>query len=138
MNQKILNTSEKIKDYHMIDPEKDVAILELIKGEVHYDKPIAIGATILDLSKYYMQRFYYHVLKPFYGGCMKFLYTDTDSIIAHLFQDGEFSPRYQRSEISSSFRIERDRESSWIHENREIWPCSLPSSLPETLLLREI
>jgi hypothetical protein len=72
---------KNIKDYHLIDPEKDVILLELMKCEVNYNKPLHIGASILDISKWYMQKFYYKVLKPFYGDRMKFLYTDTDSII---------------------------------------------------------
>jgi hypothetical protein len=78
---KILNTLNTIKDYHLIDPENDVILLEHMKCEVKYNKPIAIGATILDVSKWYMQTFYYKVLKPYYEDRMKFLYTDTDSII---------------------------------------------------------
>jgi hypothetical protein len=78
---RILNSLKTIKDYHLIDPEKDVVLLELMKCEVHYNKPLAIGATILDVSKWYMQTFYYKVLKPYYEDRMKFLYTDTDSIV---------------------------------------------------------
>jgi hypothetical protein len=78
---RILNSLNTIKDYHLIDPEKDVVLLELMKCEVHYNKPLATGATILDVSKWYMQTFYYKVLKPYYEDRMKFLYTDTDSIV---------------------------------------------------------
>jgi hypothetical protein len=53
-----------------------------MKCEVKYNKPIAIGASILDISKWYMQTFYYKTFKPFYQDHMKFLYMDTDSIIA--------------------------------------------------------
>jgi hypothetical protein len=81
MGIKIMNTLSTIKDYHLIDPEKDVILLELMQCVVKYNKPIAIGATILELSKWYMQMFYYKVLKPYYQDRMKFLYTDTDSII---------------------------------------------------------
>jgi hypothetical protein len=61
---KILNSLGTIKDYHLI-PENDVILLELMKCEVKYNKPIAIGASILDISKWYMQTFYYKVLKPY-------------------------------------------------------------------------
>jgi hypothetical protein len=52
-----------------------------MKCEVKYNKPLAIGATILDVCKWYMQTFYYKVLKPYYEDRMKFLYTDIHSII---------------------------------------------------------
>jgi hypothetical protein len=57
MGIKILNTLGAIKDYHVIDPLNDVILLELMKCEVKYNKPIAIGATLLDISKWYMQHF---------------------------------------------------------------------------------
>jgi hypothetical protein len=78
---KIMNTLNMIKDYHFIDPDNDVILLELMQCQVKYNKPLAIGATILEISKWYMQTFYYKVLKPYYQDRMKFLYTDTDSII---------------------------------------------------------
>jgi hypothetical protein len=78
---KILNSLGSIKDYHLIDPDNDTILMELMKCQVKYNKPIAIGASILDVSKWYMQKFYYKVLKPYYQDRMKFLYTDTDSII---------------------------------------------------------
>jgi hypothetical protein len=81
MSIKILNSLGTIKDYHLIDVDNDIILLELMKCEVKYNKPIAIGASILDISKWYMQSFYYKVLKPYYQDRMKFLYTDTDSII---------------------------------------------------------
>jgi hypothetical protein len=59
---RILNTLKNIKDYHLIDPEKDIVLLELMKCEVNYNKPLHIGASILDISKWYMQTFYYKVL----------------------------------------------------------------------------
>jgi hypothetical protein len=78
---KILNSLGSIKDYHLIDPDNDKILMELMKCQVKYNKPIAIGASILDISKWYMQKFCYQVLKPYYQNCMKFLYTNTDSII---------------------------------------------------------
>jgi hypothetical protein len=49
--------------------------------EVEYNKPIAIGCSILDLSKMYMQYFYYYILKSYYGENMRFMYTNTESIV---------------------------------------------------------
>jgi hypothetical protein len=81
MSIKIMNTLNTIKDYQLIDPDNDLILLELMKCQVKYNKQIAIGASILDVSKWYMQTFCYKVLKPYYQDRMKFLYMDTDSII---------------------------------------------------------
>jgi hypothetical protein len=51
------------------------------KQTMQLNKPISIGATILDLSKQHMYSFYYDVLKPKYGDNIRVGYTDTDSFI---------------------------------------------------------
>ena len=44
------------------------------------DKPIYVGASVLDLSKAHMYSFYYHHLMRIYSSCgLRLLYTDTDS-----------------------------------------------------------
>jgi hypothetical protein len=107
MSFKILNTLGTIKDYHMIDADNDLSLLELMKCQVKYNKPIAIGASILDVSKWYMQNFYYKVLKPYYQDRMKFLYTDTDSIMGWFntkdikedLKDPKLAPHFETPEM---------------------------------------
>ena len=59
-------------------------IFELKKRKIEINRPIAIGVTILELSKLIMYRYYYHVLKYAYGDRVKLLYTDTDSFVIEL------------------------------------------------------
>jgi hypothetical protein len=80
--RRMLNNN-RIKNFHKVDDDY-IIIANLEMDKVYYNKPIAIGATILDLSKMYMQNFYYNILKPYYGDNMKFLYTDTDSLVVWL------------------------------------------------------
>jgi hypothetical protein len=77
----------RIKNFHKLDREGNIILANLDVDKVLYNKPIAIGATILDLSKMYMQVFYYYYLKAYYGDNMKFLYTDTDSLVVWLRTD---------------------------------------------------
>ena len=53
--------------------------LELVKPTIVLDKPIYLGAAILDLSKLLMYRFWYDVLKVKYS-YIKLCFTDTDSL----------------------------------------------------------
>jgi hypothetical protein len=115
---RILNSLKTIKDYHLIDPEKDAVLLELMKCEVKYNKPLAIGASILNVSKWYMQTFYYKILKPYYEDRMKFLYTDTDSIVGWFrtkdikedLKDPRLSPHFETpktEEVPGFMKIEK-------------------------------
>jgi len=56
--------------------------LNLSQIQVKLDKPIAVGATIMELSKIVMLRFHYDVMMEKYGPkrC-KLLMTDTDSLV---------------------------------------------------------
>ena len=54
------------------------------KEEVVLDKPIFMGAAILDFSKELMFKFHYDVVKAKYGDKAKLLFTDTDSLCYHI------------------------------------------------------
>jgi len=77
---RMLNNT-RMKNYIVLDEKSSVMMFELEVDEVMYNKPLPIGAAILDISKWYMQTFYYEVLQPFYGDRMKMMYTDTDSLV---------------------------------------------------------
>ena len=51
------------------------------KEKVLLNKPIYVGMSVLDLSKWLMYDFYYNHLKKTYGKDVKLCYTDTDSVI---------------------------------------------------------
>ena len=57
------------------------------KEKVLLNKPIYVGMSVLDLSKWLMYNFYYNTLKKNYGDNIRLLYTDTDSVIIHVTTD---------------------------------------------------
>jgi hypothetical protein len=60
---------------------RGLGALRMTKSCVHLNKPIAVGFTILDLSKAHMYRFHYEVMLPRYGvDRLQLLFTDTDSL----------------------------------------------------------
>lgn len=58
--------------------------MHMFKTKVILDKPIYVGASILDLSKLHMQKFHYDVVKPNLGDKADLLFTDTDSLCYHI------------------------------------------------------
>lgn len=80
--------------------------IEKAKKSVLLNKPIALGFSILDLSKYFMFEFHYDKMKKKYGDNIRLLMTDTDSFIYEiktddLFQDiSENKEWYDLSDIS--------------------------------------
>lgn len=67
---------------HPINDE--ISMLEMGQHSVLLNKPILAGATVTDLSKLHMQRFFYDVLKRKFGNKVKMVMTDTDSFILQI------------------------------------------------------
>lgn len=70
------------KKYSYFD--KDLIAIELNKTSIVMNKPIAIGMSILDISKVLMYDFYYNHLKFVYGEDVELVYSDTDSFILEI------------------------------------------------------
>jgi hypothetical protein len=58
----------------------DLYVLEQAKATLLLKMPMYVGASILDLSKLHMQKFWYDFVRPRYPNA-KLHYTDTDSLI---------------------------------------------------------
>ena len=54
------------------------------KTRIKINKPLYLGASILDISKMLMYKFWYDYVKPKYGDRVKLCYMNTDSFIIHI------------------------------------------------------
>ena len=60
------------------------------KTRIKMNKPLYLGASILDISKTLMYEFWSDYLRPKYGDRVKLCYTDTDSFIICIKTEGFF------------------------------------------------
>ena len=56
-------------------------LIELLRKEVVYDKPIYVGTAILDISKVCTMDFHYNVIHKHFEGRHHLIYSDTDSLV---------------------------------------------------------
>ena len=72
-------------NYHMTKHfSENLIAIEMKKTKIKMNKPIYLGASILDISKTLMYKFWYDYLKPKYNDKVKLCYMDTDSFIINL------------------------------------------------------
>lgn len=59
------------------------------------NKPVYVGAAILELSKIVMYEFHYKMMKPKYGDNINLLFTDTDSLMYEIFTEDVYDDMKQ-------------------------------------------
>ena len=90
-----LITSERQRKWYTSKPnyqstnrftDKLIAV-ELKKVKITMNKPIYLGASILDISKLLLYEFHYDYIQPKYGIKATLCYTDTDSLVYYIKTD---------------------------------------------------
>lgn len=76
------NTDPRTQSHLIFHENLSVALLQ--KKHVRLNQSWAAGFTVLELSKYHMQRLYYEAIKPAFGGRVSVLLSDTDSLMLKL------------------------------------------------------
>lgn len=75
----------QFKQFRIFD--ENLIAVEMYKTSVLMNKPIAVGMSVLDISKLTMYSFLYDFLKPKYGEDIHVAYTDTDSFVLDIETD---------------------------------------------------
>ena len=88
--KKKANLVRKINFKHATKFGEKIAAVHMKKTKVTLDKPIFVGAAILDLSKIHMFKFHYGYVKKKWEK-VKVLYSDTDSLILEIETDNFFA-----------------------------------------------
>ena len=80
--EKLLKLIRKVNFRSRTIFSDDLVAVHLFKRKIVCDKPIYIGASVLDISKELMYNFHYNVMRKRYPGkSLRKLYMDTDSLI---------------------------------------------------------
>ena len=73
--------------------------VEMQKVKLLLNRPIYVGFTILDVSKFLMYNFYYNNLKSNYGDNVQLLFTDTDSLCVYVATSDMYEDMKQMSHL---------------------------------------
>ena len=80
------------------------------KAKVKMNKPVYLGLSILEISKTFMNEFWYDYMKPKYGDDVKLCYMDTDSFIMHIKTEDfykDFANDVEKSFDTSNYECDR-------------------------------
>ena len=64
--------------------DENVTAVHMKKTQLYFNKPVCLGMSILDLSKFLMYDFHYNHIKNKYDDKAKLLFTDTDSLACEI------------------------------------------------------
>ena len=65
--------------------DENLSTLAMKRCSMKFDKPIYLGAAVLEISKLLMYSFYYNLFQPYYGqDNIELLYMDTDAFVLKL------------------------------------------------------
>ena len=78
--KKALKYSSKPNFNRAVIFDENLIALHMNKTQIIFNKPIYLGAAILDISKTLIYELHYDYIKPKYGDRAKLLFTDTDSL----------------------------------------------------------
>lgn len=84
--------------------------IELNKSSLMLNKPLFVGAAILEISKYMMYNFHYSEMKPRYGDNIKLIYHDTDSYIYSIFTNNFYADMVRDADLYDTSNYSPDNQ----------------------------
>ena len=89
---------------------QDLVMVKVARGKIMLNKPIAVGFTILELSKLIMYQFYYDVMKRKFGDKCSLLFTDTHSLCMAIQTDDWYADMRADLDYFDTSNFEEDHE----------------------------
>lgn len=104
---------------HIRRSNPELCLYLMKRSEVKLNKPIYVGAAILDLSKIIMYDFYYGHIKKTYGDKAQLVYMDTDSQILKIETEDIYKDMQRDREIYDTSNYPRDHP-NFSEENKKV------------------
>ena len=104
-------SNENFAGYNIID-EKLVTIATKVT-KVVWDKPTIVGASILDLAKYFMFNFHYNIMKENFK--CQLLYSDTDSFLYEIESDNFYAELKSKANVLNEFDFSNYPKHSYLY-----------------------
>lgn len=82
--EQLLTFARRPQFHRYVPFTKDCGAVEMKKTSITLNKPMYLGAAILDLSKEVMYAMWYKTIKPAFGDRASLVYMDTDSFVLEL------------------------------------------------------
>ena len=79
--------------------DKNYAAIHKIKSVLTLNKPIYVGFTVLELSKWLMYDFHYNFIKKLFDAAL--LFTDTDSLTYQIKSEDVYEEFFKQKQIQS-------------------------------------
>ena len=110
---------------------KNLIACQMKRIRVFYDKPIYVGMSVLDVSKYFMYDFHYNYIKNKYNDKAKLLMTDTDSLMYHIETDDIYNDMIESINLFDTSNYKSDHIAYSIKNKKIIGKmkdeaCGLP------------
>ena len=97
--EKLLNLIKQPNFENAYHISNRLALVESKPIKTVFNKPIYLGACILESSKLHMHQFWYNHLKPKYGNKVQLIYTDTDSFVIEVETDDIYQDMLEDSHL---------------------------------------
>ena len=97
--EKLLKLIREPNFQHAYEISDKLFLVESTPIKTVFNKPIYIGACILETSKLHMYQFWYDHLKNKYNNKVELIYTDTDSLIIHVETDDIYKDMFEDNNL---------------------------------------
>lgn len=85
--------------------DESLCAVQCAKENIIFDKPIYIGFSVLEISKFKMYDFHYRIMKPRYGPNIDVLYMDTDAFFYKIRTGDFYNDLAHDSEFNKHFDL---------------------------------